>query len=288
MLIHRTAVVHPDARLEPGVQIGAYSFIGKDVEISSETIIGSHVIIDKCTRIGQRNKIYSHAILGTDPQDLSYKGDQSWLEIGNDNIIREMVTINRASKEGEATKIGNNCMIMTSCHIAHDCKIGNRVIMSNLATLAGHCQVEDCAVMGGFSVAHQFIRIGKMAMIGGTAGLMQDVPPYMMAFGPAPARITNVNMVGLKRNNVPSEVRRHIKIAFKILFRQKLGLNVALERIKSEIPTSEWIDHLVLFLENRNQNIHSRGISRVLNVEPKVPVNDEYEFDEFSSRLPAT
>lgn len=288
MLIHRTAVVHPDARLEPGVQIGAYSFIGKDVEISSETIIGSHVIIDKWTRIGQRNKIYSHAIIGTDPQDLSYKGQPTWLEIGDDNIIREMVTINRASKEGEATKIGNNCMIMTSCHVAHDCKIGNKVIMSNLATLAGHCQVEDSAVMGGFSVAHQFVRIGKMAMIGGTAGLMQDVPPYMMAFGPAPARITNVNMVGLKRNNVPGEVRRHIKMAFRMLFRQKLGLNVALEMIKNELPSSEWLDHLVKFLETRNESSHARGISRVQISEPKVHIDSEFEFDEFSSRLPAT
>lgn len=284
MLIHRTAIVHPEAELEPGVEIGAYSVIGRGSIIQSDTRIGSHVVIGENVRIGPGCEIYSHAVIGSDPQHLRYDGSPSSVEIGEGCKIREFVTINRGFKKGSVTRVGAGTLLMTGVHIAHDCQVGERVIMANLATLGGHCIVEDNAVMGGMAVAHQFVRIGKIAMVGGTSGLMQDAPPFMMVFGPAPARVININHIGLKRNGVPAEIRMHLRQAFHFLYRQGLTIESALRKIEEELPMSEYLAYLVNFYRTSQ-----RGICRATLAVSETGKEDRREFfDEFTTSIPAT
>ncbi len=285
MLIHRTAIVHPESHLESGVEIGAYSVIGRGCVIEQDTYVGSHVLIGENVRVGPRCKIYSHTVIGSDPQDLKYDGSLSFVEIGEDCRIREFVTVNRGSKKGSITRVGASTLLMTGVHIAHDCQIGNHVIMANLATLGGHCVVEDYAVMGGMAVAHQFVRIGRMAMVGGTSGLMQDAPPFMMVFGPAPARVININHVGLKRNGVPPETRMHLRQAFHFLYRSGLSVEQALRRIEEDIPPSEHVSYLVEFYRSSRRGI-CRATLAVSEAE-KETERPEF-FDEFTTSIPAT
>jgi len=285
MLIHRTAIVHPEVRLEPGVEIGAYSVIGKGSVVEADTKIGSHVVIGENVHIGPGCEIHSHAVIGTAPQDLKYDGAVSYVEISEGCKIREFVTINRGSKKGSVTRIGSHTLLMTGVHIAHDCQIGSHVIMANLATLGGHCVVEDYAVLGGMAVAHQFVRVGKLAMVGGTSGLMQDAPPFMMVFGPAPARVININHVGLKRNGVPPEIRMHLRQAFHILYRQGLTVEQALRKIEEEIPRSEYTEYLVSFYRTSQRGI-CRATLAISETQDELKGKDF--FDEFTTSIPAT
>lgn len=288
MLIHRTAIVHPDAKLEPSVEVGAYSVIGKDVTILAETRVGSHVVIDKNTRIGANCRIFSHAVLGSDPQDLKYKGSDSWVEIGGGTVIREFVTVNRGSTEGAVTRVGAGCLLMTGVHIAHDCQVGNGVIMANLATLGGFCEIENNAVIGGLAVAHQFVRIGTMTMVGGTAGLLQDAPPYMMVFGPAPARVVNINSIGLRRNGVTSDVRSHLRQAFKILYRNGMTTNQALDEIERTLPSSDEIKHLLQFYRNSSRGLCQAVHAVAVGETSAAGSADNPFFDELTAGIPAT
>jgi len=286
MLIHRTAIVHPEAKLEPGGEIGAYSVIGRNVTIGADTVIGSHVVIGENTTIGAGCKISSHAVVGTDPQDLKYNGEPSSVEIGAGVQIREFVTINRGSKKGSATRVGDKSLLMTGVHVAHDCTIGENVIMANLATLGGHCSVGDNAVLGGMAVVHQFVRIGKIAMVGGTSGLMQDAPPFMMVFGPAPARVVNINHIGLKRNGVKPEVRLHLRQAFHILYRQGLSLRDAVAKIRETLPESEELSHLLGFYRNSERGICRSTLSVAEGQQTEAEPRDFP--DELTTSIPAT
>lgn len=291
MLIHRTAVVHPDAEIAPGVEIGAYSIIGKKVRVGAETIISSHVTIGENTEIGARCRISSHAVIGSEPQDLRYKGQETFCSVGEGTQLREFVTINRGSKEGSTTRVGKDCMLMTGVHIAHDCQIGDRVVMANLATLGGHCHVGDGAIFGGQSVAHQFVRVGKIAMIGGTSGLMQDVPPFMMAFGHAPAKIVNINHVGIKRAGFTNDDRAELRECYRLLYRNGFNLSDALEKIESDY-THWWALELVNFFRESTRGT-CRPVGRVTWIESQVKEHDQSEggtdfFDELTTSLPAT
>jgi len=286
MLIHRTAIVHPEARLEPGGEIGAYSVIGRNVFIGADSVVGSHVVIAENTTIGAGCRIASHAVIGTDPQDLKYNGEPSYVEIGEGVDIREFVTINRGSKKGSVTRVGDKTLLMTGAHIAHDCQVGKGVIMANLATLGGHCKVEDYAVLGGMAVVHQFVRIGKIAMVGGTSGLMQDAPPFMMVFGPAPARVVNVNNIGLNRHGVAPEVRLHLRQAFHILYRQNLTVSGAIAKIEETLPPSEELNYLLAFYRSSE-----RGICRAkleVAAAPEAEAEPREFPDEFTTSIPAT
>lgn len=285
MLIHRTAIVHPEARVDTGCEIGAYAIIGRNVSIGADTLIGSHVIIGENTTIGPGCKVYAHAVIGTDPQDLKFNGETSYVEIGQGVHVREFVTINRGSKKGAVTRIGDNTMLMTGVHIAHDCQVGKHVIMANLATLAGHCKIEDYAVLGGMAVVHQFVRVGKIAMVGGTSGLIQDAPPFMMVFGTAPARVVNVNNIGLKRRGVTPEVRLALRQAFHILYRQSLSTKDAIAKIEDTIPASDEMAYLLNFYRSSE-----RGICRAkLSVaEGAVEGEGGDYFDELTTSIPAT
>ena len=253
--IHPTAVVHPKADLAPGVVIGPFSVVGEEVRIGQRTEVGAQVVLEGRVEIGEGCKIFHGAIIGTPPQDLKYvPGTPSGVRIGNDTVIREYVTIHRSSKEDGWTVIGNESFLMASCHIAHDCQIGNGVIIINYAGLTGHIEVEDYALISGHTGIHPFTRIGKLAYIGGCSKVVQDVPPCVMADG-NPARARGVNVIGLRRRNVPPEVRQEIQRAFKIVYRSGLSVTHALEQIRSELTPSDLLNHFVEFIASSTRGI---------------------------------
>ncbi|HEY0456874.1 MAG TPA: acyl-ACP--UDP-N-acetylglucosamine O-acyltransferase [Verrucomicrobiae bacterium] len=254
--LHPSAVVHPAARIGDGCVIGPFCVIGEHVTLGANCHLHSHVVIDGHTTLGQRNEIFSFASIGLKTQDLKWKGGLTRTIIGDHNTIRENVTINSATSDGEATLIGNHNHILAYCHVAHNVVLGNRIIMSNVATLAGHVMVEDNAVVGGLAAVHQFCRIGKMSIIGGCSKVVQDVPPFMMADG-NPARTRTVNKIGLERNGVSAEAQIALKSAYKILFREGLTVTNALLRIESELPKLPEIAHLLQFAR-----ASERGLSK--------------------------
>lgn len=253
--IHKTAVISHDAELGKDVEVGPYSIIGENVEIGDGTFIGPHVVIEGRTRIGKNNEIYHGATIGEDPQDLKYDGEKTYLFIGDNNIIRENVTIHRGTEEGGGeTRIGSDNFIMAYCHVAHDCQLGNNIVMSNAANLAGHVTVEDNAVIAGLTGVHQFVRIGKVAMVGAHSKVVKDVPPYILVDG-HPARVNGINVIGLRRNGMKPALRKEVKRAYKILYRSNLSIDKALERMDQELDASEEIEHFLRFLRNVQRGI---------------------------------
>jgi UDP-N-acetylglucosamine acyltransferase len=249
-LIHPTAVIHPRAELHPTVQIGAYAVIGERVKVGPGTVIGHHAVIDGWTEIGARNQIFPGATIGLEPQDLKYDGAASLVQIGDDNLIREYVTINRATGAGEATIIGNNNLLMAYVHVGHNCLIEDRVIISNGTALAGHIRIESRATISGVLGIHQFVHVGRLAMVGGMSRISRDVPPYMLVEG-NPARVRSLNKVGLQRAGLATandgKTMQALKKAFRILYRSGLTLNEALEQLDLLID-QEPVQHLRQFL----------------------------------------
>jgi UDP-N-acetylglucosamine acyltransferase len=255
--IHKTAIVSKKAKIGKNVQIGPFCIIGDGVVIKDGTKLLSNVIIEGDTEIGENCVIHSFTSIGLPPQDLKYKNEKTAVRIGNNNIIREYVTIHRASVGGKGiTEIGDSNFLMAYVHVAHDCKIGNSVIMANAATLAGHVVVEDCAVIGGLVAVHQFTRIGAYSMVGGFSGVGQDIPPFTMASG-ARAKLYGLNTVGLKRHGFSDYSINNLKKAYKILFREKRTLKDAIKKIRSELPQTDEIIRLIEFIE-----ANKRGICR--------------------------
>jgi UDP-N-acetylglucosamine acyltransferase len=253
--IHATAIVDPKAEIDAGVEIGPYCIVKNGVKIRKGTRLLSHVIIEGAAEIGESCTIHPFSSLGFPPQDMKYKGENTRLLIGKNNVVREYVTIHRASVAGDGvTSVGDNNFLMAYVHIAHDCKIGDGVIMANAATLAGHVLVEDHAVIGGLVAIHQFTRIGEYAMVGGFSGIGQDIPPYMVASG-ARAKLFGPNTIGLKRYGFSDISINAIKKAYKILFREKRTLKDALKRVRDEFPSSEEIGHLIEFIEKNKRGI---------------------------------
>jgi len=249
MNIHPTAVVASAAILDPTVKIGAYTVIESGVSIGAETEIGSHTIISGQTTIGRRNKIGSFTCIGAPPQDLTYKDEPTRVEIGDDNLIREYVSIHRGTAHGrQLTTVGNGNMIMSYCHIAHDCLVGNQVIMANCATLGGHVQIFDHANIGGMVAIHQFSKVGCHTYIGGMSGISKDVPPFVIVSGVRnKLRITGINKVGLKRCGYDNETIRQVSTAFVYIFRTpELLLKEALAKSAAEfadcVPVMTMID----------------------------------------------
>ncbi|HEY9819746.1 MAG TPA: acyl-ACP--UDP-N-acetylglucosamine O-acyltransferase [Candidatus Sericytochromatia bacterium] len=246
-LIHPTAVIHPGAELHPTVKIGAYAVIGANVKVGPETIIGAHVVLEGLTEIGARNQIFTGAVIGSEPQDLKYDGAPTWVRIGDDNRIREYVTINRATGAGEATVIGNGNLLMAYVHVAHNCAIADSVVISNNLAMAGHVHIESKAVIGGAVGIHQFVHIGRLAMVGGMSRIDRDVPPYMLVEG-NPSRVRSLNLVGLKRAGMTATELGVLKKVFKTLYRSGSTLNEALEHLEL-LPDNEHLQHLRRFLQ---------------------------------------
>lgn len=258
--IHPTAIVADSAILAADVEIGAYSIIGEHVSIGEGTIVGSHCVIDGHTTIGKNNHFYRFCSIGGMPQDKKYAGEATRLEIGDNNMIREYVTINTGTiQDIGTTRLGNDNWIMAYVHIAHDCQISNHTIIANSVQLAGHIHIGDWAILGGLSAVHQFVRIGAHAMVGGTSSVRQDIPPYVIGAGD-PFRPSGVNTEGLKRRGFNDHQQRLTKEAYKVLYRRQLSVEQALEQIKILKQTEE--DEVVLapFIEFLATS--SRGIVR--------------------------
>ena len=253
--IHSTAIVDSKAELDSNVEIGPFCIIRNGVKIKKGSRLIANVIIEGRTEIGENCIVHPFSSIGFPPQDLKYKGEPTGLVIGDNNIIREYITIHRASVGGDGvTVVADNNFLMAYVHIAHDCKIGSSVIMSNAATLAGHVVVEDHAYIGGLVAVHQFTRIGRHAMVGGFSGIGQDIPPYMMASG-ARAKLFGPNTIGLKRHGFSDAAVNAIKKAYKILFREKRTLKEALKKIREDVPATDEIRHLVEFIEKNKRGI---------------------------------
>jgi len=220
-MIHQTAIIDPKAKISANVNIGAYTIIGPNVEIGEDTNINSHVSIAGHTKIGKKNKIYPFASIGNNPQDLKYNGEKSYLEIGDSNTIREYVSINPGTDGGGGlTKIGNNCLFMVSSHVAHDCIIGDNVVAVNNVAIGGHVQIDDNAIIGGNSAVHQFIRIGKFAMIGWMCAVIRDIIPYGLVHGNRSV-LQGINLIGLRRNNISNQDIALLNKAYKEIFKSE-------------------------------------------------------------------
>jgi len=257
MNIHPTAIVSPKAALTEGVEIGPYSIIGAGVTIGKDTIVGPHVVIEGPTTIGERCRIFQFASIGADPQDLKYKGEQCPVIIGNDNRIREFVTINRSTAADIGmTVLGDHNFLMAYCHVAHNCKLGSHIVMANAVNLAGHIHVEDFAIIGGLTGIHQFTRIGCHAMVAGASGVAQDVPPYVLAAGNH-AKLFGLNVIGLQRKGIPEESINALKKAYRIIFRSSLLLSDALERASQEVEAVPEVTHFIEFIKGS-----ARGVCR--------------------------
>jgi UDP-N-acetylglucosamine acyltransferase len=255
--VHPTAVVHPGARLHETVEVGPYSIIGEKVTIGAGTRVAPHVVIEGRTTIGERNRIFQFASVGGAPQDLKYAGEDTQLIIGDGNTLRESVTLNIGTVGGGGvTRVGNNNLFMAYSHVAHDCVVGNGCIIANSVALAGHVQLEDSVILGGLSAVHQFTRLGKHAFIAGGSMVVMDVPPYCTAQGDR-AELAGLNVVGLQRHGFTEEHIGRIKEAYKILFRSKLQLAEAMDRLKAEMGGQPEIDYLVDFVSQSK-----RGLTR--------------------------
>lgn len=252
--IHPTAIVAPGARLGDGVDVGPYCVIGPHVQLGDGVSLMSHVVIDGHTSLGTGCRVFPFASLGTQTQDLKFRGGAPRVEIGARTTIREYVTVNAATGDGGVTRVGNGCLLMAYVHVAHDCVVGNEVIIANCGTLAGHITVEDQAILGGMSAVHQFCRIGRLAIVGGCSRVTQDVPPFMMA-ADTPLRVPSVNSVGLQRHGISDETQKKLKMAHRMLYRMDLPTSQALERIAAEMGGTPEVDYLVEFVRTSQRGI---------------------------------
>lgn len=262
MSISPLAVVGKGARIGEGVEIGPFAVIEDGAELASRVKVWPHAYICGGTTIGEDSRIHMGAVVGHEPQDLAFKNKPSYTRIGRRTVIREYATIHRGTAEGSTTVIGDDCYLMATAHVAHNCQIGNKVIIVNAALLAGYVTVEDMAFISGSVVIHQFCRIGKLAMIGGYTAVNKDVPPYMLVRGPSIVRA--VNLVGMRRAKFPAELIRAVKDAHKFLYLSNLNTAQALEEI-ARLPASPELDHLVGFIRSSK-----RGICRAIEREEET------------------
>jgi len=252
--IHPTAVVHPWARIGVGVKIGPYSVIGPDVTLGDGCRVGTNVLVDGVTTLGRNNRIFHGASVGTEPQDLKYEGGRTELVIGDDNVIREFVTMNTATEPGDATIVGSNCLLMAYAHVAHNCVIGDHVILSNAVNLAGHVLIDDHAIIGGLTPVHQFARVGKHAFIGGASRVLMDIPPFMKIAGDPPA-VYGINSVGLARRGYSDERRTLIKKLYKLLYRSDLNVSQVVEKLEDEEYSGPDVEEMLEFLRTSERGI---------------------------------
>jgi UDP-N-acetylglucosamine acyltransferase len=256
-MIHSSAIVYPGALVAADAEIGPYAVIGPNVKIGRGTKVGPHAVIDGWTEIGEYNTIFQLASVGAVPQDLKYKGEETYLKIGNGNTIREFATLHLGTVTGDGeTTVGNNNLFMAYSHVAHDCHLGNNIVMANSATLAGHVTVEDYAILGGLCAIHQFVTIGESVMIGGGSMVGNDLPPYTIVTGEGrEVRLRGLNLIGLKRRGFSDETVSSLKKLYKILALSGLKLAEALQRMKSEVPSSPEVEHFISFIEGSKRGV---------------------------------
>jgi UDP-N-acetylglucosamine acyltransferase len=254
--VHPTAIIHQKAELAEDVAIGPYSVIGEHVRIGRGTRVDSHVVVEGWTDIGEHCQIHSFVSLGAPPQHLQYKGEKTHVRIGNHNILREYVTVNRGTTfGGGVTSLEDHNVLMAYVHIAHDCHIGNHVVMANAATLAGHITIGDHAIVGGLSGIHQYVRLGVYSMVGGCSAVGQDVPPFMRAAGGYRARLYGINTIGLKRHAFSDDRIRLLKRVYRALFRSKLRIAEAVKQVRNDFADSRDVRELLVFIDGTKRGI---------------------------------
>jgi UDP-N-acetylglucosamine acyltransferase len=269
--IHPTAIVHPKAKLADGVEVGPFCVIGEHVSIGKGTRLLSHITIDGWTEIGERNEVHAFASIGGPPQHLGYKGEPTKVVIGDDNVIREYVTVNRATVQGGGvTSLGSKNTLMAYVHVAHDCRLGSYLIMANAASLAGHITIGDHAIIGGLTGIHQYVRVGDYAMVGGCCAIGQDVPPFMRAAGGYRAHLYGLNTVGLQRHGFSVERIALLKKAFDLLFRAGHRVAEAIRLTNKEFKGQADVAKILTFMEGTK-----RGVSRVVNVDLDIEFDQE-------------
>lgn len=252
--IHPTAIIHPTAEIGAGCEIGPYCVIGAGVALGADCWLQSHVVIEGPSRIGAGNRFFSFASIGQRSQDLKYASEPTHLEVGDGNIFREFVTVNRGTAPGSKTVIGNRGNFLAYCHIAHDCAVGDDVIFSNNGTLAGHVEVGDRVVLGGLTAVHQFCRLGAHAMTGGCSKIVQDVPPFLIADG-NPAEVRSINKVGLERHGFSADDVRAVKECYRILYRKNLNVAQAVEEIRAIVEPLAVVETFVQFVSSSPRGI---------------------------------
>lgn len=252
--IHETAVIDPNASLGRNVKIGPYAIVGKNVCIDDNTRIGAHAIIEGWTMIGKNCTIHPYVSIGAEPQDKKFRGERSYVVIGDNTQIREFVTVNRATGKEQETRIGSHCLILAYSHVAHNCIVGNHVVISSGTMLAGHVELEDRVTMGGMCGVHQFVKIGCNAMVGGTSKVVQDVPPFILIAG-NPAQAVGLNIVGMVRSGINETTRQILKKAYKILYLSRQRLPDALDMMQHQLSSCQELDAFIRFLKNTERGI---------------------------------
>jgi UDP-N-acetylglucosamine acyltransferase len=253
-VIHPTALVDGAARLGVGVQVGPFSIIGPGVAVGDGTRIASHVLIERDTTVGADCRISHGAVLGTDPQDLKFQGERTFLEVGDRTVIREYATLNRGTSAAGKTTVGSDCLLMAYTHVAHDCVLGNHVILSNSVNMAGHVTIGDWVIVGGITPIHQFVRIGAHAFVGGGSRMAQDVPPYCRAAG-NPSKLYGLNSVGLERRGFSSDVRKALKQTYRLVFKSGLNVSMGVERARQEAPSLPEVKQFLDFIASSERGI---------------------------------
>jgi UDP-N-acetylglucosamine acyltransferase len=253
-MIHRSALVDPAAQVGEDVSVGPFSILGPNVVIGDHCQIAAHVVIERNTRLGNGVRVGYGSVLGADPQDLKYKGEETWVEIGDATIIREYCTINRGTPATGKTTVGQRCFIMTYVHIAHDCVIGDDVILANSIQMAGHVTVDDRAIISGLVPIHQFVRVGTFAFVGGGSRVNQDVPPFTKAVG-NPVHLYGLNSVGLQRAGFSPEVKLALKKAYRLVFNSHLTVSQGIGRARTEIPAVAEVETFLRFIEASQRGV---------------------------------
>lgn len=261
--IHPSALIGKDVRMGSGNQIGPNVILEDGVSLGNNNTLLAGAYVCVGTEVGDGNKIHMNAVIGHEPQDLAYKNEPTFTKIGNNNTIREFVTIHRGTKSGTSTLIGDSNFIMAYCHIAHNCKVGNHVIMVNNASLTGHIEVEDRAFLSGMTGFHQFTRIGKLAMVSALSACNKDIPPYVICGG-RPGVALGINVVGMRRAGFSTDVREEIKTAFKLLYRSGMNTSQAVEEMKRNLKSPE-VQHLIHFVETSKRGIIDGTAAETLN-----------------------
>lgn len=253
-MIHRTALVDPTARLAQDLSVGPYAIIGPNVTVGERSSIAAHAVLERNVKLGTGVRVGYGTVIGNDPQDLKYKGEETWVEIGDETIIREYCTINRGTVATGKTTVGQRCFLMTYVHLAHDCAIGNDVILANGIQMAGHVTVDDRAIISGLTPIHQFVRIGTLAFVGGGSRVNQDVPPYTKAVG-NPVHLYGLNSVGLQRAGFSAEAKLALKRAYRLLFNSDLTVNQGIARARAELPAAPEVETFLHFIEASQRGV---------------------------------
>lgn len=250
--IHPTAIVHADTQLGSGVRVGPYAIIGPAVSVGEECAIGPHAILERNVRLGARCRVGPGSVIGGDPQDLKFKGEETWVEIGDGTTIREFVTVNRGTSDSYRTSVGAGCLLMSYVHLGHDCHLADAVIVSSSTGLAGHVEIGAKAIISGMVGIQQFVRIGTLAYVGGHSGVRKDVPPYCKTDGD---RVLGLNTIGLERAGYPAEVIEDLQRAFRLFFRSSLNVSQALARSRAELPARPEVETLIHFIETSERGV---------------------------------